>query len=70
MSLAIVTHRLPCKRKARTLALIERDIHAIRTRVYAHSALRAYFRDEQRAALADRLERLMVAMGMGGRPHD
>lgn len=75
VSASIVAHRRIHKRtsrtstrtRSRTVALVERDIHAIRTRVYAYAALRRYFLDAQRAALADRLERLMVAMGWAGR---
>ncbi len=70
VSATIVAHQRIKRRKertrSRTLALVERDIYAVRTRVYAHAALRRYFLDERRAALAYRLERLMAAMGMGG----
>lgn len=62
MSLAIVTHLRPRKRKARTLALMERAIHIVRTRLYVRMALRHYFNRErqQRAETLARLARLCL----------
>jgi len=62
VSHAIVTHLRPRKRKARVLALIERDTHIVRTRLYVRMALRHYFnrQRQQRAETLARLARLCL----------
>jgi hypothetical protein len=69
MSDPIVAHRRIYERKRRTKALVERDIHAVRTRVYAMAALRRHFLAEYRERLARILALAATSVGIEAR-HD